>query len=141
MSRISPAQSAVSVRKATLNRPFICPILNMGHGIGVFDEVEFHLGVLDILFQQALSFQAAPHSLTDQLNQFFLRALVRRLDAPESRLPAVAIDVYASGSDWFMPGSRPQRTMIVRCGYRYLRIQRKLGTIASRANLDWIFES
>jgi hypothetical protein len=27
ISRIAPVQSAVSVRKPTLNRPFICPIL------------------------------------------------------------------------------------------------------------------
>ena len=54
---------------------------SLRHGIGVFGRVELQLGVLDILFQQALALETATHSLTDQLNQLFQHTLVGRLNA------------------------------------------------------------
>ena len=41
---------------------------NLWHGIGVFSRIEIQPSALGVLFQQALAFQAATYTPTDQLN-------------------------------------------------------------------------
>ena len=50
-------------------------------------------GALGVLFQQALSFQAATDTLADKLNQILQLVFVRRLDALKPRWSVVVIDV------------------------------------------------
>jgi hypothetical protein len=67
----------------------------MRHGIRVVCGLQFQPGALGVLFQQALAFQAATYTLTDQLNQILELTFIRRFDALELRGLVVAIDVYA----------------------------------------------
>ena len=72
----------------------------MRHGIRVVCGLQFQPGALGVLFQQALAFQAATYTLTDQLNQILQLAFIRCFDALEPRWSVVAI---APGAG---PGSR-----------------------------------
>ena len=67
----------------------------MRHGIGVFRRVEVQPGVVGILLQQALAFQAASHALANQLDQFFQLALGWRLNALKAGRTIVATHVDA----------------------------------------------
>jgi hypothetical protein len=66
---------------------------DMEHSIGVVCGIEVQPGVLGILLQQALSFQAAPHALANQLDQFFQLGLVRCLNALKAGRTIVATHV------------------------------------------------
>ena len=65
----------------------------MRHGIRVICELQFQPGALGVLFEQALSFQAATYTLTDQLNQILQLVFIRCLDALKPRWSVVALDV------------------------------------------------
>ena len=65
----------------------------MRHGIRLVCGIEFQPGALGVLFQQALSFQAATDTLADKLNQILQLVFVRRLDALKPRWSVVVIDV------------------------------------------------
>jgi len=66
----------------------------MGHRIRVVCGVEVQPGLLGILLQQPQPFQATAYTLTNQLNQIFQLAFVRRPDALKTGRPVVAIDVH-----------------------------------------------
>jgi hypothetical protein len=63
--------------------------------IRVFRRVEVQSGVLGILLLQALAFQAASHTLANQLDQLFQRALGWRLNALKGWRSIVVIHVDA----------------------------------------------
>lgn len=68
----------------------------MRHGIRVVCGLQFQPGALGVLFQQALAFQAATYTLTDQLNQILQLALGWRFNALKAGWSVVAIDVCAN---------------------------------------------
>ena len=63
------------------------------HGIRVVCGLQFQPGALGVLFEQALAFQAATYTLTDQLNQLLELVFIRCLDALKPRWSVVAIDL------------------------------------------------
>jgi hypothetical protein len=69
--------------------------LDQGHGVGVFGRIKVQPGALSILFQQALTLEAAADASANQLNQLFQFAFVWRLDALKSGWAVVAIYVDA----------------------------------------------
>jgi hypothetical protein len=69
--------------------------LDLGHGVGVFGRIKVQPGALGVLFQQALTLEAAADASANQLNQLFQLAFVWRLDALKSGWSVVAIYVDA----------------------------------------------
>ena len=65
----------------------------MRHGICVVCGFQFQPSALGVLFQQALSLQAATYALTDKLDQILQLVFIRCLDALKPRRTVVAIDV------------------------------------------------
>lgn len=53
----------------------------MRDGIRVVCGLQFQPSALGVLFQQALAFQGATYTLTDQLNQILELTFIRRFDA------------------------------------------------------------
>ncbi len=68
---------------------------NLRHGIGILGGVEVQPGLLGILLQQALAFQATPYPLTDPLHQILEFTFIRCPDALKPGWSVVAIYIDA----------------------------------------------
>ena len=67
----------------------------MRQGIRVICRLQFQPGALGVLFQQALTFQAATYPLADKLHQVIKFAFMRRFEALKSEWSIASIYIDA----------------------------------------------